>query len=183
MLRRPYPPHLLLVIAALVGVASGGAGRTLEVNIQQDPNAFYDLGMANIVIGNYESAVGNFDAVIRIHRLDDRSYHMRCWARAVIGRELRRALADCNEVLRLNPNNFHVFDARGFTNLKLGEFRRSIADYDTVLKFDPMRAASLYGRGVAKRNIGDSVGADADIGAAKTIEPEIAERFARYGVK
>jgi tetratricopeptide (TPR) repeat protein len=183
MPRRSYPLHLLAVVAALVGVASGGAGRTLELNILQDPDAFYDLGMANIVSGNYETAVANFDAVIRIHQLDDRPYHMRCWARAVIGRDLRRALADCNEVLRLNPNNFYVFDARGFTYLKLGEFGRSIADYDAILKFDPKRAASLYGRGVAKRNIGDSAGSDVDIGAAKTIEPEIAEQFARYGVK
>src|ERR1700680_5006902 len=126
MPRRPCSLRLLAAIAALVSVASGGAGSALEINIPQDPDAFYYLGMANIVSGNYESAIGNFDTGIRIDQLDDRAYHMRCWARAVIGRELRHALADCNEVLRLNPNNFHVFDARGFTYLKLGEFRRSI---------------------------------------------------------
>jgi tetratricopeptide (TPR) repeat protein len=183
MLHHSCPLRFLAVIAAVVGIASGSTGRATEINIPLDPDAFYDLGMANVVSGNYESAIANFDTVIRIDHLDDRSYHMRCWVRAVVGRDLLHALADCNEVLRLNPNNFHIFDARGLTYLKLGDFRRSIADYDTVLKFDPKLAASLYGRGIAKRNIGDAVGADADIGMAKTIEPQIVERFALYGVK
>lgn len=43
-------------------------------------------------------------------------------------------------------------------------------------------ASSLYGRGVAKRQIGDYVGGDADIDAAKRIQPDIAEAFVRYRV-
>jgi hypothetical protein len=38
-------------------------------------------------------------------------------------------------------------------------------------------------RGLAKLKKGDTTGGDADIAAAKTIEVNIVEEFARYGVE
>jgi tetratricopeptide (TPR) repeat protein len=103
--------------------------------------------------------------------------------RALVGRELRHALADCNEVLRLNPNNYRVLDRRGFAYLKLGEYARAIADYDRLLAIDAKSASALYGRGIAKARLGDARGGEADIAAAKIIRPAIADEFARYGVR
>jgi hypothetical protein len=52
-----------------------------------------------------------------------------------------------------------------------------------VLKVHPNTASSLYGRGVAKLRKGDSSGGNADIAAAKAIQVNIDEEFARDGVK
>ena len=48
---------------------------------------------------------------------------------------------------------------------------------------DPKLASSLYGRGLAKLKKGDTTGGNTDIGAAKKIQSNIGETFARYGVQ
>ena len=48
---------------------------------------------------------------------------------------------------------------------------------------DPRLAGSLYGRGIAKLRKGDRSGGTYDINAAKQIKADIAEEFARYGLK
>lgn len=40
----------------------------------------------------------------------------------------------------------------------------------------------LYGRGVTERMNGREAASDADIAAAKKIQPDIGERFAKWGV-
>ena len=73
-------------------------------------------------------------------------------------------------------------DSRGFAYLRLSRLDDAVADYDEALRRNPKQAGSLYGRGLAKLKKGDAVGGDADIAAAKAIQGDIAEEFARYGV-
>jgi TPR repeat len=65
----------------------------------------------------------------------------------------------------------------------MGQWDSAIDDYSSALQSDPKLASSLYGRGLAKLKKGDTTGGDADIAAAKTIEVNIVEEFARYGVE
>ena len=65
---------------------------------------------------------------------------------------------------------------------KLGAFDRAIADYGAAIAQNPKDAPSLYGRGVAKLKTGDTAGGNADIAAAKAIEPDIADVCAVYGL-
>ena len=58
-----------------------------------------------------------------------------------------------------------------------------MADYDAALGLDPKQAQSLYGRGLVKHKKGDLVGAAADIGAAKALQPDIEETFRSYGIE
>jgi hypothetical protein len=51
------------------------------------------------------------------------------------------------------------------------------------LKRNHNSAGSFYGRGLAKQKKGDMASGNADIAAAKTIEDDIADEFAGYGVK
>jgi tetratricopeptide (TPR) repeat protein len=71
----------------------------------------------------------------------------------------------------------------GLVYLRLGRFDAAIADYDVVLARYPKIPETLYGRGLAKRGKGDATGAAADIAAAKAVKPDIAEVFARFGVR
>jgi hypothetical protein len=64
----------------------------------------------------------------------------------------------------------------------MGQFEAAIRDYDAALKADPKIAESLYGRGVAKVKNGDADG-NADIAAAKALNPNIAELMAKLGVR
>jgi tetratricopeptide (TPR) repeat protein len=100
-----------------------------------------------------------------------------------MGGELPQALTDCNQSLTLRPNDPDILDSRGFTYLRLGQLDSAIADFDAALKLNPKLAASLYGRGIAKSRKGDSAGGEDDIAAAKAVKADIAETFAKYGVK
>ena len=66
--------------------------------------------------------------------------------------------------------------------LRLGDLPGAIADYDGALKQDPEMATSLFGRGLAKSWGGDKAGAEADLGKARALDPDIDKRFADFGV-
>jgi tetratricopeptide (TPR) repeat protein len=101
----------------------------------------------------------------------------------VAGLDLAQALADCNESLRLSPDNGETLDSRGLVHLKMGSFAQALADYDAALRQDTKNAHWLYGRGLAKARTGDTAGGEADMAEAKSIRTDIGEVYAGYGVK
>ena len=125
------------------------------------------------------------DLWIAVHEQDPRvvqAYNERCWARAVLGQELDRALRDCNAGLRLNPHAAQLLDSRGLVELRRNQFDKAIADYNEALKINPRIAWSLYGRGIAELRKGMTSPGEADIAAAKAIAPHLAEFAQRIGV-
>jgi tetratricopeptide (TPR) repeat protein len=145
-------------------------------------DVYHNRGDAYEKKNDYARAVLDYDEVTRLRPGDAEAWNQRCWARAIIG-QLQQALQDCNESLRLQPDDADNIDSRGFTYLRLNDLDHAIADYDAALKLNPKRAASLYGRGLAKLKKDDAAGGNADVAAAKAIQSDIAEEFARYGVK
>ena len=97
--------------------------------------------------------------------------------------QLEQALNDCNESLRLKPDNAHTLDIRGVVYLRSERFADAIADYNAALRIDAKRAQSLYGRAWAYRKTGQEAEADTDTAAALAIDPKIEAQFARYGLK
>ena len=62
---------------------------------------------------------------------------------------------------------------RGGTYNVVGDTEHAIADYNTVLQLEPKNARFLYDRGLAKLKKGDEVGGNADLAAAKKMQPGI----------
>ncbi len=154
--------------------------------IKLDPKyvaAYIGRGVAYRSKGDTDHAMTDFSAAIKLNPKEPVAYDNRCWTRATAGRELQEALADCSEALRLDPNLTRPLDTRGLIYLRLERFDNAIADYDATLKINPRMASSLYGRGLAKLKKGDTAGGNDDIAAAKVIQADVAEEFARYGVR
>ena len=95
---------------------------------------------------------------------------------------LRLALTECNEPLRLEPNVAATFDSRGLVYLKMGQWDSATTDYNAALKLNPKQVGSLYGRGVAKLKKGNPAGT-ADTEPAIAMNADISKDFARYGVR
>ncbi len=127
-------------------------------------------------------AIQDLDEAIRLSPQSPDALNSRCYQLAKIGR-LELALADCNESLNLRPNHPATLDSRGFTYLKLKRPESAISDYDAVLRLDAKHAEPLYGRGLAHLMLDNRRQGNEDIAAAKAIKPNIADEFARYGVK
>jgi tetratricopeptide (TPR) repeat protein len=141
-----------------------------------------DLTRAYTLKGNDVLALKQMDEAIRINPGDPGRLNDRCYLQAKIGR-LKAALDDCNESLKLRPNERATLDSRGVTYLKLKQSDKAIKDFDAVLRLDPKNARALYGRGVAQLISGNKNQGTGDIAAAKAIQPDVADEFARYGIK
>lgn len=64
-------------------------------------------------------------------------------------REHRRALADFNRALELNPRHADAYDHRGSEQFKLGRIDESIADFDKAIELDPARERGHWKRGIS----------------------------------
>ncbi len=144
--------------------------------------AYESRGNAYEAKKDYQHATDDFGEAIHLDPTDPNYLSERCRARALAGADLQGALADCNESLRLRPDDRNTFNNRGLVQLKLGVYDRAIADYSAAMT-DENYWNSLYGRGIAKLKSGDTAGGNADIAEAKAREPDIAEVYAGYGVR
>jgi len=152
--------------------------------IRLDPQlvaAYYNRGMAYRAKGDYARAIADYSEAIRLAPAFAGAYSNRCFARVIIG-QLESALGDCDESLRLQPGHANTLDTRGMAYLKLGELDDAIIDYDAALRLSPNKASSLYGRGLALLRNGETLRGNGDVSAARAIEADIVDRFARYGI-
>lgn len=134
----------------------------------------------------YDAALHNYDAWLASHPEDHNraaALNGRCWARAMLGRDLDKALSDCDAALHLHPGEPAFLNSRALVRLRRGDFDKALADYSLVLVVQPRNAWSLYARGVVERRLGDTAAADADQAAARAINPRIAERARRFGLE
>ena len=92
--------------------------------------------------------------------------------------EFDRAIADITEAIRLDPllrtaNHTSAYFGRGNVYYTKKDYGNAIADYTRVIERDANDALALYWRGRARQMNGDKVAGDADIAAAKKINPQV----------
>jgi tetratricopeptide (TPR) repeat protein len=98
-----------------------------------------------------------------------------------------QAIADYGEILRRPPRTFdwqyaHALDHHAELSLRLGRLDDAECDYDEILRHDPEDAWALWARGTIKAHRGDTRGADADVAAARSLDPQIEQWGWEVGV-
>src|SRR5215468_3409278 len=151
------------------------------IKLKPSAEAYFNRGNAQLGKSHYDRAIDDYNQAIKLKPDFAAAFDNRCWARTVVG-ILKPALADCNEALRLRPNNAATLESRGFIFLKMSHFDAAVSDFDAVLRNNPKLAFALYGRGLARLKNDDASG-EADSAAAKALQADIAEEFARYGMQ
>jgi tetratricopeptide (TPR) repeat protein len=106
----------------------------------------------------------------------------RCWARALLGIELKEALVDCDAAIDADPKNAAFLDSRGWVHLRLGQYDKALSDFDRSAEYRPNAAMSLYGRGLAKTRAGEAAQGEVDLAAARKLQPDIDRTVARTGL-
>ena len=163
-------------------LAIRGFDRALEIR-PDDANALFNRGLCYFETAQYDHALQDYDRVVKLKPDFVGAFRQRCSTRSVLGGPPETALANCNEALRLTPNDPLLLKSRGLAYLKMNQPAAAIPDYDAALKIAPGDAGALYGRGVARRRKGDVKGGDADIVVAKASQSDIADNFASWGVR
>ncbi|HXQ14177.1 MAG TPA: aspartyl protease family protein [Caulobacteraceae bacterium] len=164
---------------------SVGAKADFDAALSHDASVGLRVADAYARAGSFEAALADYDLWIASHPKNEdlaRPLNGRCWVRALWGHDLDKALADCNEALRLWPGAPQVLDSRGLVFLRMNLPDKAIADYDAAIKLAPQTAWSLYGRGLAKLRLGRKAEGDTDIAAAVAISPRIADEAKKNGV-
>jgi len=86
------------------------------------------------------------------------------------------AVEDFSKAIQLNPNPSilaSAFEFRGHAFRALGQNDRAVQDYSEAIKLDQKNARALYGRGEIERQTGNLTAAEADIRAARSIDPNV----------
>lgn len=148
-----------------------------------DAVSFYNRGYARYALEDYVRALADYDVAIALNPKIARAYNNRCLVRAIIGKDLVRALDDCDMALKLAPFNIDVRATRGFVFLKLGDPELALHEYDLVLERDPNRALALYGRGIALVAIGKRAEGEGEKAAGLVLDGEVADSFAKFGLQ
>ena len=91
-------------------------------------------------------ALADYDQAIQIDPTLAIAYSLRCNARITAGQDLQSALSDCNESLRLRPDQVPALNHRGFVHLKLGSVTQAMADFDAALAKTPSCVVALWTR-------------------------------------
>jgi predicted aspartyl protease len=152
-----------------LGAAASGQGRAIA--------ALY------IEVDQPDAALPLLDAWIRLHGNDaslSSALNERCWARGLANQMLNDALDDCHEAIKRDGQNPAYLDSLGLVELRLKNYPAAIQAYQQVVAERPGMAWSRYGLGLAKIRSGRVDDGNADLAAAKTLEPKIGERFALF---
>lgn len=98
------------------------------------------------------------------------AYNNRCKAYNDKG-EHDRAIADCDEAVRLDPNSAAVYYNRAIAYDDKGDHAHAITDYSEAIWLDAKFALAYYRRGLAEQTMGDWVDAEVDMAMAKQLNP------------
>jgi tetratricopeptide (TPR) repeat protein len=165
-------------------------------------DAFEARGDAYEDLGQHGKAAADYAEAASLHADDPGKLAGRCWARAVRGHPLDRALADCNAALTDGGGQVALYD-RCYLYFRMRNYVAAIADctkaaamtkgdnfllyLDGVAQPDSRGATGrdfvLYLGGVAKLRSGDTTGGNADIAEAMKGNSKIADWYALYEVK
>ncbi len=180
--------HVSRVAMRIAGHDRQGALADLDAAAQVAPKEAdlrLRMGQLYLDIDAFEPAVEQFSLWLPIHPDDVRrsvALNGRCWARALVGRELDQALSDCNEAVRLVRDAAGPLESRGLVHLRRGEYDKAIADDGAALMRNPKLAMAQYGRGLAEEKVGEVVRGQADVAAAVAMAPRLPARAAKLGL-
>ena len=145
-------------------------------------NAYYywQRGLSWAKLGAYARGIADYDRALELEPRNSFYLNSRCYARAEQGRDLDKALADCEASLKINDDP-NTLDSRAAVKLVAGDNAGALSDYDSAFTREPGLYSSLYGRGLAKVRLGQVEAGQRDIATALSAQPDFAAVFERLG--
>jgi Flp pilus assembly protein TadD len=106
----------------------------------------------------------------------------RCLA-YIAGADPAKAEAICLPDWAKHPDTIATYEARGLLRLKQGRDQEAFEALDACVKARAWDAEPLYGRGLARLRLGRKAEAEADMAEARRLRPDIAARYADFGIR
>lgn len=144
-----------------------------------------DIASLYLALDQPAAALPLLDAWIRVHGDDvllGSALNARCWARSLNNQSLDDALTDCRKAIKRDGENPAYLESLGMVQLRLGKYSESISTYETALAQNGQSAWSHYGLGLARIHSGQKDTGNADLIAARAINPDIDAQAAKFGL-
>lgn len=107
----------------------------------------------------------------------------RCWFRGIMSIALDGALKDCTKAIELVDSPAAALDSRALVYFRLERMDEALADLDAALEAAPEQASSLYLREMIRNRRGEKAKAAEDLAAARLVDPQIDERYGKWGIQ
>lgn len=157
--------------------------RSLQID-PTHPTALEQRTSVLIDLKRYSEALQAAELYLRHHPNDASAANLVCWTDAAfLGRDLDRARRHCDTAIRLKADAPAYWDSRGMVGLKQRRFEDAWRDYDQAVKLNAGYAHGRYGRGIAALRLGRTAQGNADLEAARRIDPEVGREYAEYGIR
>lgn len=104
------------------------------------------------------------------------------WILVIRDAALPAALGFVRSALDKEPRAVAFLDTYGLVLLRLGRHAEAVQQYDALLAMQPGMADSRFARGIAKRRQGQTAAGDADLAAARAVNPTVDALYATYGI-
>jgi tetratricopeptide (TPR) repeat protein len=166
------------------------------IRIRPNSAVYYsNRGAAYLDAGEFERAGGDFDRAVLLDPTNPAIWGSRCLVHVIQG-DYEGARSDCGHSTTLKVDNLEAWFSNALLYLKTGKAEDAQKAYSSVIYLagrvaaasgSPAAAISFkpsafYGRGIAEGRRGDLRAARADMDAALKMDPEVAARFAKWGI-
>lgn len=132
--------------------------------------------------GQPDEALALLDAAVTAHPGNATLLNERCWVKGTRKVALDTALRDCTRAIELMDSPASALDSRAMVYFRLDRVEEALGDLDAALESEPELTDSLFLRGVIRKAKGHA-GADADLTAARMMDPQVETRYAKWGIK
>jgi tetratricopeptide (TPR) repeat protein len=173
--------HLVLLCLALLMSPAGVRGFDEPRGKEPlDAAGFYKRGYERCQRGEYDKAIEDFDAALRLDPKNEDAYCGRgsTWLKKG---EYDKAFKDYAEAMKLNPKNKYALMGRGNALGIVGQYDKAAKDFDEVIRLDPKSEYAFYGRGNVWYYKGKYDKAYKDFDEAIRLNPKYAKAFLGRG--
>ena len=102
----------------------------------QEVDRLYQTGIQQMAAGDLQQSIATFTRIIELKPDFAEGWNKRATLYFLVG-DLRKSLADCDEVMKRNPYHFGALSGYGMIYLKLGEPARALGYFERALAVNP----------------------------------------------
>ena len=103
-------------------------------------------------------------------------YADRAW-RNCKERNFKRAIKDCNQAIKLDPNFAFAYTVRGKVHQDRDEYEEAEKDFTEAIRISPEEDAAIFSRGMAREKLENFDGALEDFSKSINLDPDFAETY------
>ena len=143
----------------------------------QVPDLLYVRASAFVKMDDRASAEADLAVVERLGRNQPSLKADVCVQRVILGLDPQKGIRLCDEAIAARPESGNIITLKGVALVHQEKSAEALEYFERALSIDRTNPVALYGRGYARLMNHDHEGGEADMNAAKQINPDVAQRF------